>query len=352
MTYDIKDVVNKINYINRDLKSKSKDQEAEIKENKIAETELQEKLNIPNTGKHISTDDCITFEQFESSENNNKKIQHKVEPSKNEHYRNQNEIEKLLNEIEIRDRKIKNYTETVKHLMQEIIDLRAIVKSQAEEYQTKLVLMKKRYDSSLNAVNERHKENIEILQKQFEDNLRSETIFEPENWLQSLNMKELVELYERISVIINRNANLICTKTKNQFFYENDVQKEFCTEIREIEQRLQITQKNMYGRGDTNNILKLVQDDLPKKQWPLTILNDIQNYQTLQTQDKPSMERSIRSPYCEEKSPVLENKYKREKQAEKDSTFDQQRWNFINQCSSAYHKLSNTYEYSRSVHTD
>ncbi|XP_076388006.1 uncharacterized protein LOC100883153 isoform X12 [Megachile rotundata] len=343
--------VNKINYINRNLKSKSKDPEKEIKENEIEEIELQEQLNIENTEKYISSNDCITFE-FESSKNNNKNIKHKAKSDKNGHYRNKNEIEKLLNEIEIKNCKIRNYTETIQHLTQENTDLRAILKTQAEEYQTKLVLMKKRYDSSLNAVNERHKESVEILQKQFEDNLKSERIFEPENWLQSLNMKELVELYERISVIINSNENLICTKNKNQFFCEKDVQKQFYTEIREIEERLHMTEKNMYEKTDRNNILKLIQDDSPEKQWPLTILSDMQNYPTLQTQDdKPSMEHNIKFPYCEEKSPVLENKYKKEKQAEKDSTFDQQRWNFINQCS-AYHKLSNNYEYSRSIHTD
>lgn len=52
-----------------------------------------------------------------------------------------------------------------------------------EEYQNKLILMKKNYDSSLNAVSERHKANVEILQKQFEDDMKSEKMFDSENWL-------------------------------------------------------------------------------------------------------------------------------------------------------------------------
>lgn len=52
-----------------------------------------------------------------------------------------------------------------------------------EEYQDKLILMKKNYDSSLNALCERHKANIEILQKQFEDDIKNEKVFDSENWL-------------------------------------------------------------------------------------------------------------------------------------------------------------------------
>lgn len=52
-----------------------------------------------------------------------------------------------------------------------------------EEYQDKIILMKKNYDSSLNAVCERHKANVEILQKQFEDDMKSEKVFDSENWL-------------------------------------------------------------------------------------------------------------------------------------------------------------------------
>ncbi|XP_034192340.2 uncharacterized protein LOC117609763 isoform X4 [Osmia lignaria lignaria] len=331
------------NYINRDFKLKTNNQEREIKENEIEEVELRQLLNTANITKNINTTSCTMFKQFESSENNNRKMKYKTISFENVHYEDQNEIENSLNEIEIRDCKIRNYTETIEQLTQENMDLRAVLKSQAE-YQNKLTLMKKNYDSSLKAVNERHKKNIEILQTQFEDNLKSERIFDSENWLQSLNMKELMELNERISVIINSNSNLMCAKNKNQCFYENDVHKEFYTKIDEIEEKIEMRPKNIYGREQTNTRLE--------KQWPLTIFNDIQNYPTLQRQDdKLSLEHSIRYRYCEEKPSELENKYEKEKQVEKDSTFDQQRWNFIKQCS-AYHKLSTTYEYSRTIHTD
>lgn len=46
------------------------------------------------------------------------------------------------------------------------------------------MLMKKNYDSSLNALCERHKASVEILQQQFEDNMKNERSFDSESWLQ------------------------------------------------------------------------------------------------------------------------------------------------------------------------
>lgn len=44
--------------------------------------------------------------------------------------------------------------------------------------------MKKNYDSSLNALCERHKESVETLQRRFEDIMKDERKFESENWIQ------------------------------------------------------------------------------------------------------------------------------------------------------------------------
>lgn len=44
--------------------------------------------------------------------------------------------------------------------------------------------MKKNYDSSLNALCERHKESVGTLQKRFEDIIKDERMFDSENWLQ------------------------------------------------------------------------------------------------------------------------------------------------------------------------
>lgn len=53
-----------------------------------------------------------------------------------------------------------------------------------------------------------------------------------------------MELNERISAIINSNSN--------------DVQKEFYTRINEIEEKIQMRPKKIYGRGNRNNIFKII----------------------------------------------------------------------------------------------
>lgn len=54
-----------------------------------------------------------------------------------------------------------------------------------EEYQNKLTLLKKKYDSSLNAFRKRHNENVERLQARFEDIMKIEkSPFDAEDWLQ------------------------------------------------------------------------------------------------------------------------------------------------------------------------
>ncbi|CAK9825333.1 hypothetical protein ANTRET_LOCUS3368 [Anthophora retusa] len=335
-----------IDNVTNDLKSECREQRREMKENEIEEIEM-EQLNSTNIKEETVKSNCAIFEQFNSSENNSLKTKNKIKYPENEQNKNQNKIEKLLQEIEIKDSEIRHQKETIKQLTQKNADLCAILKSNIQEYQDKLMLLKKNYDSSLNALCERHKANIEILQKQFEDKMRCERSFDSENWLQSLNTKELIELHERVNLIINSNSDTIHMKNVNQCFYDHEVQNQFCTKINE--KKFQMLPTDMYDKELMQN--KIVSSILEEKnthlqnQWQFIASGDTQKYPTLQTREyKLCLEHNFGYTNNERKSPKLENNDEKEKETEKDSTFVQQRWNFINQCS-AYHKLSNTYEY-------
>ncbi|XP_026671273.1 myosin-7-like isoform X2 [Ceratina calcarata] len=320
----------------KDLKEESRDPERDIKENEVEEIETQ---LLHSKGDTLKSN-YASFKQFRQAET--------------EHSENKNEIEKLLSHIENRDCEIKHHKEIIKHLTQENAKLRTVLKSQIEEYQDKLTLMKKNYDSSLNALCERHKANIEILQKQFEDNMKSEQIFESENWLLSLNLKELMELHERISIIISRDSNVIHMQNENQCLYDNAGRQQFYSPVQETEAKFQFIPTNIYEKEPLQS--KIVPQVLKEEnlhlqnQW--ITLGDTQKYPTLQTQSyKPSLEHNFGYFNSEGKSSESENKYEKEKHMEKDSSFDRHWWNFINQCS-AYHKLSNVDEYTRPFPTD
>ncbi|XP_017753561.1 PREDICTED: uveal autoantigen with coiled-coil domains and ankyrin repeats-like [Eufriesea mexicana] len=319
----------------KDLQLEYGDLKRGIKENEIEDIET-ELLNNINMKEKMLKNDYIPFEQFNFSKDN-LMMKYKIKHLENEYNENQNETKN-------KDFEIQHPKEIIKYLIQENAVLRASLKSQMEEYQNKLTLMKKNYDSSLNALCERHKANVEILQKQFEDDIKNEKIFDSENWLLSLDMKELMELYERISVILNSNANVIHMQNENQCLYDNSVQQQFYIKQNEMEKEFKILPKNTYQ--DEAKLKKIVSPVLKEKntyfnQWQFIASSDIQKYSTLKTQNyKSSLEYNLEYFNNEEKSSELEIKYEKEKQMEKDTTFDQQRWNFINQCS-AYHKLSN-----------
>ncbi|XP_043513295.1 putative leucine-rich repeat-containing protein DDB_G0290503 [Frieseomelitta varia] len=328
---------------NEDLKLESGDQKREIKENEIEKVDIQ-LLNNANI-KEMCEDNYIKFKQINFSQNNliinnnnqnnnnNLMTRHKIKFFKNEHNENQNEV---------MNTEIKHPKEIIKHLIQENADLRAILQSQMEEYQNKLILMKKNYDSSLNAVSERHKANVEILQKQFEDDMKSEKMFDPENWLLSLNMEELIELHRQIIVIINSNTNIIHMENENQCLYANNAQEQFYTKLNKTEKKFRISLTNLY---ETESIHKNIISVLKEKD------SHLQNKCQFIDLNDSSLEHNFRYFNSEKKSPELENKCEKEKQTKEDSIFDRQRWSFINQCS-AYHKLSNVYEYSRTLPTD
>ncbi|XP_076231334.1 uncharacterized protein LOC143177344 [Calliopsis andreniformis] len=296
------------------------------KENEIEDVQEQQLLSNRDIKNEMYQSNYAMYGPLNLLENNSLRI------------RNQNETTKLLEEIEIRDSEIRNLKQTINCLAQENAHLRTLLKSEIEGYQDKLTLMKRNYDSSLNALCKRHKESVETLQKRFEDIIKDERIFESENWLQTLSMNELTELYNRISVIIDSNRNLIHRKDENKHFYENDFRNELYTDINKTCNKMQISPKN------------ICEMDL-ENQWQFTILRQTE-YPVLQMQDsKFNLRQDFGCSKDEKRPSKLEKPYEKEKEIERDNTFDQQRWNFINQCS-AYHKLSNTYEYPKNVSRD
>ncbi|XP_025156459.1 myosin-14-like [Harpegnathos saltator] len=121
--------------------------------------------------------------------------------------REEREVKTLMNDVQLRDLEIKNLQECVSFLLREKNDLQNEVKRQVEEYQSKLALLKRKYDSSLSAFRKRHNENVERLQARFEDIMKIErSPFDAESWLQSLNLKELAELNNRIDILSSRAA--------------------------------------------------------------------------------------------------------------------------------------------------
>ncbi|CAL7944656.1 unnamed protein product [Xylocopa violacea] len=334
--------------IANDLKPKDEDQKREIKENEIEEIEMHllNDLNI----KEKMLENYKTFKQFNSPEDDNLRSKYTVKHLEDERNENENKIGELLSEIESRDCEIQRLKKIMEHLTQENTDLRAVLKSQIEEYQNKLILMKKNYDSSLNALCERHKVNVEILQKQFEDNIKNERNFDSENWLLSLNMKELMELHKRLSAIIN--SNMIHMENEKQCLYNNDIRQQYYSNINEKEKQFQNLPTNIYEKESMQSKISSILKDRTshlQDQWQCINLSDTHKYPTLQTQNyRPNLEYNFGYFNSEGKSPELESNYEKEKQMEKNSTIDQQRWSFINQCS-AYHKLSNIYEYTKSL---
>ncbi|XP_076766927.1 uncharacterized protein LOC143433476 [Xylocopa sonorina] len=328
-TYQNKGIELTTNNVSNDLKPKTEDQKREIRENEIEEIEM----HLPNDVniKEEMLENYKTFKQFNPPEDN-LRSKYTVKHLEDERIENENKIRELLSSIESRDCEIQRLQKIMDHLTQENTDLRAVLKSQIEEYQNKLVLMKKNYDSSLNALCERHKANVEILQKQFEDDIKSERNFDLGNWLLSLNMKELMELHKRLSAIINNNCHMIHMENEKQCLNNNDTQQQYYSNIN-VKQ---------------SSILKERTSHL-QDQWQCNNLSDTHKYPTLQTQNyRPNLEYNFGYLNSEGKSPELETNYEKEKQIEKNSTIDQQRWSFINQCS-AYHKLSNIYEYTKSL---
>ncbi|XP_015438068.1 PREDICTED: putative leucine-rich repeat-containing protein DDB_G0290503 [Dufourea novaeangliae] len=300
-------------------------QKREIKENEVENAQNQQLINSTNI--KYSSDDSLN-------------IRYNTNHLKNGDIENQNETKNLRNDMEIKDSEMRNLEDAISRLTQENDDLRVHIKFQIQEYQDKLTLMKKNYDSSLNALCKRHKESVGTLQKRFEDIIKGERTFDSENWLQSLDIKKLTELYERITMVINNNSSFIHMKNENQRFYENDMQKEFYKDLNETEKTIH---KNICEKDVSNkmasSILREQNTSYLQNQWQFIISSQTQKY-PIQTEDyKLNLQQDF-GLFDDRKLPRLENKHEKEKEAVKNNTLDQQRWSFINQCS-AYHKMSN-----------
>ncbi|XP_011883541.1 PREDICTED: sporulation-specific protein 15-like [Vollenhovia emeryi] len=134
-------------------------------------------------------------------------VAHKLRFLEGQHEGKLQEIKNLMDDVKLRDREIKSLHECITYLLQEKNELQAKAKCQMEEYQNTLTLLKRKYDSSLNAFRKRHNENVERLQARFEDIMKIEnSSFDAESWLQSLNLKELSELHNRVNILCSHAA--------------------------------------------------------------------------------------------------------------------------------------------------
>lgn len=113
--------------VTKDLTRECADQGEEIKENEIEELETQQ-LKSDTRKERIFKCDSLTFEQFNSSDDNSLKMWYSVKYLENENNKNENETEKLLKELEINNAEVKHCKEAIKHLGQENADLRAVLK--------------------------------------------------------------------------------------------------------------------------------------------------------------------------------------------------------------------------------
>ncbi|XP_078052120.1 uncharacterized protein LOC144478242 [Augochlora pura] len=253
----------------------------------------------------------------------------------------QGKYKKLHQQLDMKNSEIKDLQDTIRRLEQANTKLCIDRESQTEQYQDKLTTMKKNYDSSLNELYEKHGKYVDRLQKRYEDIINNETTSVSKNLLQSLDMKELTEPYESIAMIMDNNSNFIQMKDDHQRFYENNVHKEFY-ELNETQKNVH---RNMYEKEIPNKldstILREENNSYLQNQWQLIISSQIPKY-SIRTQNYKLREIVEENYGYIDSSKILglENKYEKQKQIIKDSTFDQQRWNFINQCS-VYHKMGN-----------
>ncbi|XP_076646672.1 uncharacterized protein LOC143355597 [Halictus rubicundus] len=345
---NLKDEYLKYQNINEKLKS-SENQKKEMKENEIEEVQNQQLCNSTNVECKILNGNYAMFQELNLLDDDGLNVHYEMKHLETRDKDYQSEPQKLLRQIEMKDSEIRDLQDAISRLKQENTNLCIDLKSQTEQYQDKITLMKKNYDSSLNKFRVWHEKYVDILQKRFEDNMNNEKTFDSKNWLQSLDMKELTELYERITMIMDNNSNFIQMKAEDQRFYENNVHKEFY-EINETQRHRNIYETEVPNKLDST-VLRDENNSYVRNQWQFIFSSQTAKYSVQQTQNyKLSLEEDY-GCVDDRKIPELESKCEQEKQRVKDSTFDQQRWNFINQCS-VYHKMSNNYDCPKSIHTD
>lgn len=113
--------------INKDLELEYKYQKREIKENEIEDVQEQRLLDSTKINNEVYPDNYTIYGQLGSLENNNLRIEYTSNRLINKNQGHQNETQKLLEEIKIRDCEIKNLKQTISRLTQENAYLRAIL---------------------------------------------------------------------------------------------------------------------------------------------------------------------------------------------------------------------------------
>ncbi|XP_011695060.1 PREDICTED: early endosome antigen 1-like [Wasmannia auropunctata] len=250
------------------------------------------------------------------------------------------EIENLMDDVKLRDREIKNLQECVTYLLQEKNDLQTTVKQQVDEYQNKLTLLKKKYDGSLIALRKRHNEHVERLQARFEDIMKIEkSPFDAENWLQSLNLKELSELHNRINILISHAAE---NTESNAARIEAKKDRDSC---RDNSQEHRLYNKFTLRKRYTREARSSVSRKTSKEKFHSEIFN-AENNETVAVTELYSQDLRLKQEhsFLEDEKERMGNAESSEKsrktETDPDRTLDWQREKFIYQCS-VHHKLSN-----------
>ncbi|XP_018304974.1 paramyosin-like isoform X2 [Mycetomoellerius zeteki] len=265
---------------------------------------------------------------------NSENAAHKLRFLEGQYEEKLKEIQKLMDDVKLRDREIRNLQEYITHLLQEKNDLRTKVKRQVEEYQNKLMLLKKKYDSSLIAFRKRHNENVERLQARFDDIMKIEkSPFDAESWLQSLNLKELSELHNRINILSshvteNTESNIAHVEIKK----DHDSCRNNSQEHRFYNK---FTLCKQYTREDGSSLSKKTSKDTFRSK-----VLDVENNETVAIMELYSRDLRLKQEYNFHEDEKRRTGNAGSPKSRIDRTLDWQREKFIYQCS-IHHKLSN-----------
>ncbi|XP_050451457.1 uncharacterized protein LOC126851470 [Cataglyphis hispanica] len=276
---------------------------------------------------------------------NTENAEHKLRSLEGQYESKLHEIKNLMDDVKLRDYEIKNLEECITYLLQEKDDLEAKVKSQVEEYQNKLALLKKKYDSSLNAFRKRHNENVERLQMRFEDIMKiDKSPFDSESWLQSLNLKELTELHNRINIlsshaIENTELNITHTETKDHYRPRNNPEEHKF--YNKFTLHKQYTTENRLSLNKKASKDEFINKKASKDELIFKNLNTKNNEEKIAITELYSRDFKQKHRFSDNEKKQMENTDTKASKPRIDRTIDWQREKFIYQCS-IYHKLNNT----------
>ncbi|KAL6436746.1 hypothetical protein ACFW04_004876 [Cataglyphis niger] len=340
-----------------EMENISEHQSEEILEN---ETEKQQPISCQQD-EEFYTSQCTHDKAVmvaQEADCNTENAEHKLRSLEGQYESKLHEIKNLMDDVKLRDYEIKNLEECITYLLQEKDDLQAKVKFQVEEYQNKLALLKKKYDSSLNAFRKRHNENVERLQMRFEDIMKiDKSPFDSESWLQSLNLKELTELHNRINIlsshaIENTELNITHAETKDhyrprnnpeehKFYNKFTLHKQYTTENRLLLNKKASKDEFINKKASKDEFVnkKASKDEL--------ILKNLKNNEAKNNEEKIaitelySRDFKQKHRFSDNEKKQIENTDTKSSKPRIDRTIDWQREKFIYQCS-IYHKLNNT----------